>query len=376
MKTPVIPAPPTPAASVSEFIATFAVILAAVVGLVLFDTALARIDSRERKVSAAREFAAGEQLVAEGKNDQAIEHLRSASTLDGENTRYATALADAVLADGRPKDAELLLVPLLERNGTDGAANLTMARVLVKEGKIAEAKSYYHRAIYELWPRGAEDNRTTARFELIDLLASTDARQELLAELLPIQDDSTNSLAQRKRIAHLFVVAGSPSRAVTIFRDVLRHDAKDADAYIGLAEAALSLGDFATAKADLVAAQKLSPQDSSSIQARISVTDSVIALDPTQRGLSLGEQYRRSRYLVQLTLASVRKCLGTQAPDVAAALNSAGASLVASAAAASQSQSIDQTLLLAEQLWALRRGRCAAERPDGALALVQNRITQ
>ena len=376
MKTPVIPAPPTPAANISEFIATFAVILAAVVGLVLFDTALARIDVRERKVSAAREFAAGEQLVAEGKNDEAIEHLRSASTLDGENTRYATALADAVLADGRPKDAELLLVPLLERNGTDGAANLTMARVLVKEGKIAEAKSYYHRAIYELWPRGAEDNRTTARFELIDLLASTDARQELLAELLPIQDDSTNSLAQRKRIAHLFVVAGSPSRAVTIFRDVLRHDAKDADAYIGLAEAALSLGDFATAKADLVAAQKLSPQDSSSIQARISVTDSVIALDPTQRGLSLGEQYRRSRYLVQLTLASVRKCLGTQAPDVAAALNSAGASLVASAAAASQSQSIDQTLLLAEQLWALRRGRCAAERPDGALALVQNRITQ
>ncbi len=376
MKTPVIPAPPTPAASISEFIATFAVILATVVGLVLFDTALARIDSRERKVSAAREFAAGEQLVAEGKKDQAIEHLRTASTLDGENTRYATALADAVLADGRPNDAELLLVPLLERNATDGAANLTMARVLFKQGKIEQAKAYYHRAIYGLWPRGAEDNRTAARFELIDLLASTDARQELLAELLPIQDDSTNSLAQRKRIAHLFVVAGSPSRAVTIFRDVLRHDAKDADAYIGLAEAALSLGDFATAKADLVAAQKLSPQDSSSIQARISVTDSVIALDPTQRGLSLAEQYRRSRNLVQLTLASVRKCLGTQAPDVAAALGSAGASLVASAAAASQSQSIDQTLLLAEQLWALRRGRCAAERQEGALALVQNKITK
>ena len=376
MKTPVIPAPPTPAASISEFIATFAVILATVVGLVLFDTALARIDSRERKVSAAREFAAGEQIVAQGKSKEAIEHLRTASTLDGENTRYATALADAVLADGRPNDAELLLVPLLERNATDGAANLTMARVLFKQGKIEQAKAYYHRAIYGLWPRGAEDNRTAARFELIDLLASTDARQELLAELLPIQDDSTNSLAQRKRIAHLFVVAGSPSRAVTIFRDVLRHDAKDADAYIGLAEAALSLGDFATAKADLVAAQKLSPQDSSSIQARISVTDSVIALDPTQRGLSLAEQYRRSRNLVQLTLASVRKCLGTQAPDVAAALGSAGASLVASAAAASQSQSIDQTLLLAEQLWALRRGRCAAERQEGALALVQNKITK
>ena len=57
-------------------------------------------------------------------------------------------------------------------------------RVLVKEGKVEPAKSYYHRAIYGLWPRGAADDRTTARFELIDLLASTDAKQELLAETI------------------------------------------------------------------------------------------------------------------------------------------------------------------------------------------------
>jgi tetratricopeptide (TPR) repeat protein len=376
MKTPVMPAPPIPAATVSEFIATFAVILLAIAGLILVDTALARVDIRGRKVSAAREFAVGQQLMERSDVHGAIEHLRAAATLDGDNTAYATALADAILTDGRPRDAELLLGPLLERNPTDGAANLAMARVLVKEGKIEPAKSYYHRAIYGVWPRRGDDGRTTARFELIDLLASTDARQELLAELLPIQDDSTNSLAQRKRIAHLFVVAGSPSRAVTIYRDVLRRDARDADAYLGLADAALSVGDFSTAMADLLAAQKLSPQDSARIQTRISVTDSVIALDPTQRGLSLAEQYRRSRNLVQLTLASLRKCLRTQAPDVAAAVDTAGASLVASAGAAGQAQSIDQTLLLAEQLWSMRRGRCSAERADGALALVQNRITK
>lgn len=371
-----MPAPPIPAATVSEFIATFAVILLAIAGLILVDTALARVDIRGRKVSAAREFAVGQQLMERSDVHGAIEHLRAAATLDGDNTAYATALADAILTDGRPRDAELLLGPLLERNPTDGAANLAMARVLVKEGKIEPAKSYYHRAIYGVWPRRGDDGRTTARFELIDLLASTDARQELLAELLPIQDDSTNSLAQRKRIAHLFVVAGSPSRAVTIYRDVLRRDARDADAYLGLADAALSVGDFSTAMADLLAAQKLSPQDSARIQTRISVTDSVIALDPTQRGLSLAEQYRRSRNLVQLTLASLRKCLRTQAPDVAAAVDTAGASLVASAGAAGQAQSIDQTLLLAEQLWSMRRGRCSAERADGALALVQNRITK
>lgn len=375
MKTPAVQPALTPAASVSEFIATFAVILAAIVGLLLFDTALAKMDKSGRKSYAAREFAAGEQLVAQGKIEEAIEHLRAASTLDGESSAYGVALAEATLADGRPSAAEQMVLPVLERNPTDGAANLAMARVLAKEGKGEEAKSYYHRAIYGLWPPGADKSRNVARFELIDLLARANAKQELLSELLPIQDDSTNDMAQRKRIAHLFVVAGSPSRAVAIFREVLRRDSRDADAYVGLAEAALSLGDYATARADLLAAQKLMPEDSSSLQPRMILTDSVIALDPTQRGLSLAEQVRRSRNLLQMTLASARSCLGAQAPQVAAALDSA-MTLVSPARAAVQAQSVEQNLSLAEQLWGLRRSRCAPEREDGALALIHMRIAQ
>jgi tetratricopeptide (TPR) repeat protein len=359
---------------VSEFISTFAVILAAIVGLLLFDTALAKVDLTERKSSAAREFDTGQRLVARGRMDRAMEHLRAAWTLDGENSTYGVALAQATLADGRPSAAEQILLPLLERDETDGAANLAMARVLAKEGRNDDAKSYYHRAIYGRWPSGAEKSRTDARFELIDLLARTNARQELLAELLPIQDDSTHDGAQRQRMAHLFVVAGQPSRAVTIYREILRRDPRDANAYVGLAEAALSLGDFATARADLLAAQKLMPADSSALQSRMILTDSVISLDPTQRGLSVAEQARRSRNLLQMTVASTRKCLAAQAPQVAAALDSATA-LVSSANAAGAS-SIEQNLSLAEQLWGLRRSRCEAEREDGALALIHNRIGQ
>jgi tetratricopeptide (TPR) repeat protein len=373
MKTPAIQAAPVPSATLSEFIATFAIVLAAIVGLLLFDTALAAVDVRQRNIFAAREFGAGQQLIAKGAIEQGIEHLRTASTLDAENSEYGVGLAQAILADDRPSDAEQMLLPLLERNPNDGAANLAMARVLAKEGRLEEAKSYYHRAIYGVWPRGADQNRTVARFELIDLLARANARQELLSELLPMQDDSTNSAAQRKKIAHLFVVAGSPSRAVTIYRDVLRKDSHDADAYVGLAEAALSLGDFSTARADLLAAQKLVPADSSIIQGRIVLTDSVTALDPTQRGLSLPEQYRRSKNLLKMTLASARSCLTAQAPQVAAALDSATLQ-VSSASAVGQSQSVEQTLSLAEQLWGLRRSRCAPERDSGALALIHLRI--
>ena len=375
MKTPIAQPAPPPTASVSEFIATFALILAAIVGLLLFDTALARVDISARKSNAVHEFAAGKELLGQGKTEQAIEHLRTASMLDGENSSYGVALAEAILADGRPGDAEQLLLPLLERNSTDGAANLAMARVLTKEGRADEAKPYYHRAIDGSWPKGAETNRTTARFELIDLLARTNAKQELLSELLPIQDDSTNDAVQRKRIARLFVAAGAPQRAVAIFREILRRDSRDADAYLGLAEAALSLGDFTTARTDILAAQKLMPEDSISLQKRMILVDSVVGLDPTQVGLSLGEQVRRSRNLVQLTLASVRKCLTAQAPQVAAALDSATALLV-SGRAVGQAQSVEQNLSLVEQLWGLRRSRCAPEREEGALSLVHSRIAR
>jgi tetratricopeptide (TPR) repeat protein len=376
VKTPLFqPAAPAPTATVVEFVATFAVILGAIVGLLLFDTALARVDATERKAFATREFGIGQALVTQGRIEQGIEHLRAAATLDGETAAYGVALAQAIIADGRPAEAEQILLPLLERNETDGAITLAMARVLAKEGKLDAAKSYYHRAIYGSWPAGAEKSRIAARFELIDLLAAANAKQELLAELLPIQDDTTNDVVQRKKIAHLFVVAGSPARAVATFRELLRRDPRDADSYVGLAEAALSLGDFATARIDLLAAQKLMPKDSAALQRRIVLTDSVISLDPTQSGLSLPEQVRRSRNLVQMTLTSMRTCLGVQAPQVAAALDSASLLLVAGRAAG-QAQSVEQNLSLAEQLWGLRRSRCAPEARDGALTLIHNRITK
>ena len=376
MRTPLVqPAAPTPTATVSEFMATLAIVLAAIVGLFLFDTALARVDVTARKAYAVREFDIGKQLVAQGKIDAGLEHIRTATMLDADNSDYSIALSQTTLANGRPAEAEQMLTALLERTDTAGATNLAMARVLASEGKLAEAKSYYHRAIYGFWPKGAEKNRTAARLELIDLLARENATQELLAELLPIQDDSTNDAAQRKRIAHYFVVAGSPARAVTIFRDLLRRDPRDPESYVGLAEAALSIGDFGTARTDLLAAQKLMPDDSSSLQPRIALTDSVISMDPTQSGLALPEQVRRARNLLQLTLTSVRKCLGVQAPQVAVALDSATLLLV-SGRAAEGAVSVEQNLSLAEQLWGLRRSRCAKEGNDGALALIHNRISQ
>jgi tetratricopeptide (TPR) repeat protein len=366
---------PPPTATASDFILTLALTLVAILVLFAADTALAKVDREATRSTAADEYRVGVNLITHRRLDDAIEHLRTAATLDRDRPVYTVALAQAVLAQARANDAEQMLIPLLERDATDGSANLAMARVLAKQDRIDESKSYYHRAIYGIWPGDAARSRAIARFELIDLLARTDAKQELLAELLPIQDESPEDTVLRRKIANFFVLAGAPAKGSDIYRDLLRKNPRDADAYIGLGRAALAMGNYPVARSDFLAAQRIAPEDSS-IVGTIKLADSVIAIDPTQRGLGLDEQVRRSRQLVQMTIKSAHKCLDVQAPSVAAALDSVARSLVAPAGAITRAQAVDENISLAGALWRMREGRCTGPPDNEALSLVHERIAQ
>lgn len=371
------PPGPPPTASTSEFLLTFTVIIVTILLLLGFDTGLARIDKRANSASALSEYKTGQGFFVAGKLDDAIDHYRAAATLDRDHSVYTVALAQAILAQGRPAVAEQLLLPVLDRAANDGPANLELARVLVKEGRPDEAKSYYHRAIFGLWQGpDAERNRTAGRYELIDLLAQGGDKQDLLSELLPLQNEAQTDSA-RRRVAHLFVVAGSPERASEMYRTILRKNPRDAEAYVGLADATLAMGNFNTARDHLDAALKIAPDDSV-IKTRIALTDTVIAMDPGQRGLAVDEQLRRSRALVQRTITAARKCLDVSSPEVAAALDSVTRSLVASAANIPRAQAIEETLSIAGTIWRMRGTRCSTQqRPDEeALRLIQEKISQ
>ena len=368
---------PPPTASTSEFLLTFTVILAAIVLMLGFDTGLARIDKTANSATALSEYKRGQQFFAAGHTDDAIDHFRVAATLDRSHSVYTVALAQAFLAQGRAAVAEQLLLPVLDRDANDGPANLELARVLAKEGRPDEAKSYYHRAIFGMWQGpDAERNRTAGRYELIDLLAQSGDKQDLLSELLPLQNEAQSDSARRK-IAHLFVVAGAPERASDMYRTILRQNPRDAEAYVGLADATLAMGNFNTARDHLDAALKLSPDDSV-IKKRIALTDTVIAMDPGQRGLPIDEQLRRSRALVQRTITAARKCLDVSSPEVAAALDSVTRSLVASAANIPRPQAIEENLSIAGTIWRMRGTRCASQDQPGeqALRLIQEKIAQ
>ncbi|HJP86566.1 MAG TPA: tetratricopeptide repeat protein [Gemmatimonadaceae bacterium] len=371
------PVNPLPAASTSEFLLTFAIILLAIVLLFGFDTALVRIDRAATSATALQEYKRGQSFFAAGKLDEAIDHFRSAATLDRDHSVYTVSLAQAMLAQGRPAVAEQLLRPVLERDANDPQANFELARVLVAEGRPDEAKSYYRVAIVGKWQGpDAERNRTAARYELINLLAQSGDKEDLLSQLLPLQDEAQSDSA-RRRIAHLFITAGAPGRASEMYRAILRQNPRDAEAYVGLADATLATGNFNAARDQLDAALKVAPDDSV-IKARIALTDSVIAMDPGQRGLAIDEQLRRSKALVQRTIAAARKCLDVESSEVSEALDSVTRGLVASAASVPRPQAIEENLSIAGTIWRMRGTRCASQNQPGeeALRLIQEKIAQ
>ncbi len=357
---------------------TFVLVFLAIAALAATDTFLAKVERTEGQAEARRLLIEGQRLVQQGSDAEAIDKFRSALSVSRGNQEAQLGLARALLAVGRVTDAETLLQEMLQRNATDGAANLTMARVMLKEGRTAEATSYYHQAIYGRWNQDAQASRVKVRFELIDMLVQQRADREVLAELLPLQDEAPDDIQTRKRIARLYLLAGSPSRALDLFKDILRQQPQDFDAYAGLGEAEFARGNYRTARTDFRAALRLNPEDEE-IQKRLGVCETVLTLDPTQRGLSSAEQYRRSLKLLELASDAMHRCVGAPPPETAHGLaEKAGQALKRRAGYSRQEEVTETNLELAEQLWQARQKQCkqAPAEAEEPLALVIAKLAQ
>ena len=357
-----------------SFVGTFVLVFAAIAGLFVIDVFLERVERSESAAQAARLYNEGRQLAAKARYNDAVVSLRAALAISRDNTAYQIALANVLLSAGKLDDAESLLRDLLQRDATNGEGSLLMARALARQQRIAESESYYHMAIYGRWPQNADANRVAARFELIDLLVKVGAKQQLLAELLPLQDEPLTDPGTRARIARLFLLAGSPARAADLFRQILRHEHQDAAAYAGLGEAEFARGNYRTAESVLVVALRLKPGDAK-IRKELDLADEVVGLDPTPRGLSPATRYARSRKILELTLDATKQCAA--APSLDALTAQATETLKHRASAARQAEAGEADLNLAEKLWQARKTSCAsAQPPDEALTLVMEKVSQ
>jgi tetratricopeptide (TPR) repeat protein len=355
-----------------SFLGTLALVFLAIAIVFSFDTFMAKLERTEDQAEARRLFADGQRLQAQGRNQLAIERFRSALSISRGNRDYTLALGQTLLAAGQAAEAEAAIDELLGQDSTDGSANLLKAQIQVKQGDIAKATPSYHRAIYGQWRDDPAQHQMTARMELVDLLARQDMPKELLAELLPLQDQIGDDVAAQMRLARLYLLANSPPRAADLFRDVIRKSPESADAYAGLAEAEFARGDYPQALRNFQAALRLRPDDDA-LRKKRNLSNEVLALDPTRRGLNSQERYRRSLEVLSLANQSLASCAGSAPPkEISNVLDQANKALKRRVRAAEQSDDVDSNLDLAQTMWRLRKQQCAqapgaAEEP---LALV------
>ncbi|MEO8051847.1 MAG: tetratricopeptide repeat protein [Acidobacteriota bacterium] len=358
-----------------SFLGTCILVVVSIGVLFVVDTFLARTESMESRVEAARRFSEGQNFLHEGNNAGAIERLKDAIEIERQNRYYQRTLGQAQLAAGKLADAEATLNALLASDSTDGPANLIMARVQVKEGQFPEAISYFHRAIYGQWPDDAAAYRLHVRFELIDLLAQRDSKEELLAELLPVEDQAPRDIAARERMGRLLLQAGSPVRSGNVFRGILQEAPANAGAYAGLGDAEFAQGNYRTAQRDFQNALRLAPDDAA-IRKRLDLCNDLLTLDPTVRGLDSAERLNRSRKLLTLTADDATQCAGNNPTPEMRVLLDAAAKVLKARRHGRPSADAESNLDLAEQIWQARGKDCKRPAKDSPMSLVLDRLAR
>jgi tetratricopeptide (TPR) repeat protein len=282
-------------------------VFAALAGLFAGTTLLSAYYHAELRRRADDYFRKGVELERDGRVPQAVEEYRSALASTPRDDRYQLALAGALAGLGRHNEAAAYLSEIIEDEPNNAVANRMLGRIAVRQGRIADATTDYHRAIYGLWPDEPRKNRIDARFELIGVLTRAGEKQQSFAELLQLAADTPGDAAVKNRVGALLLDLGHPSNARDIYQEVLALEQKDAQATAGLAEAEFALRNYQAAEAEFRRAIRLEPQNARARE-RLEESERILAADPMLAGLSAAERYARSRELVRAILDSLDRC--------------------------------------------------------------------
>ncbi len=330
----------------------------------------------EKRELSRRQFEVGRLLAQQGRHGEAISAYRAALALARHNAEYRLALARELIATARPAEAERHLLDLAGRDPVNGAVNLMLARLTLGRGRTEEATEYYRRAIYGIWPEGESANRVEARFELVTLLLNRGATRQAQAQLLQLGDEIADDPQLKKRAARMFLEAGDAEEARDLYRQVLRKQSLDAEAYAGLGACEAALGDYGSARNSLRTALRWNAHDAASREL-LELVEDVLALDPSARRIPMAERLRRSRTLIERARGELSDCLNRYRQPVpsfaTAALDAAGQFL---SRPSGGPEAVEAGIAVAEQVNAAHMALCGAMEGDRALMLVLNKMAK
>lgn len=311
-------------------------------------------------------FEAAQSEMATEHYDEAISRYRDALLYSRDNPTYRLELSRALIASGRYTETERHLSGLRSVDPTSGIVNLLLARLSAREDRIDEAVSYYRTAFHGRWDDAIEDARIDMRLELVDLLESSGRDQQLTAELLDLAEIAPSNAAIRTRLAVLLLRQGLYDRASSLFRSLLVSDPRNRQLLLGRADAEFELGNYLTARTHYNRAQ-LARQDDATAE-RAELCTRIIALDPTRRGITLDERFRRSLVLIDRAMNGLSSCrnplghsfvgpLPVLPPEQIDTVSAAESVLEATRRRASAA-AVESNIQLAEQIWSIAATSC------------------
>ncbi len=339
----------------------------------------------ERSTRGQHHFAAAEGLLSQGEHADAIKEYRNALSYSKEEPHYRLGLARALFEDERYKETENHLVDLRGQDPTSGILNYLLAQLAAREGRVDEAVSYYRTAIHGRWEGETEDRRLDLRLELVELLEASGQEQQLTAELVALAEIMPDDQEVQHRLGSLMLQTGLYDRASSLFQTLLAKDPQDHEALLGRGAAEFQLGNYLTARTQYNRARLL--HDDTTTNERIALCNRIIELDPTRRGISLPERFRRSRVLIQRARAVALTCqnptgdafvgpLVALPVDLATALENADKAL-AERTRRADDEAVETNTLIAEELWNQAGPLCkASSPPDPPLMHVMAKLSR
>ena len=267
-------------------------------GVFVFTRHMSAREQRLEARIAAIWYERGEQFIAAGDVEKAIQAFRRATADSHDNQKYMLALANALTLGHHDAEAQQLLLQLRESDPEDAEINISLARLAAKHGDTDEAVHYYQNALYGRWSGDhVDEQRGQLRKELIHFLLRRQQRELAASELLILEAGLPDSAASHVEIAKLFVDAGDLQHALKNYSEAAQRDNHNLEAQAGAGEISFQLGNYAGAIPYLKAALELDPQ-SQKTRPLLETAELVLAEDPLASHLS--PQERQDRILADL----------------------------------------------------------------------------
>jgi tetratricopeptide (TPR) repeat protein len=277
------------AALIHREILQLAVLILVAIGAFLLTRAVAASNRDTNARDAAEWYRRGQQAMATGHVNDAIDSLRRATTKDGSDTRYMLALARALAVEGDADGARSVLVTLRESAPEDAAVNLQLAQLAAAQADVTEALRFYHNALDARWPVQEAGARREVHLELIRFLLTQEQAGRALSELLALSADLPDDAPLRLEVAQLFAKAGDNRHALEQFQEVLGLAPENGDALAGAGQAAFQLGEYPLAHTYL----RRAPTEKDDVKNTREIVDLLLTHDPLAARLGSAERRRR-----------------------------------------------------------------------------------